>query len=289
MYRGIVIILSFWAYVVGAPTQEIAPITEAAKALFDIESLSLQNKQGKSYKIHIALPKDAKDEKSIFYLLDGNAFFPILLNEIANTHVERLPIIVGIGHDSPLAFDRALRTYDYTPLLVKDLQDEFGGGGGQSEFLDFILTTLKPLIKERFGSPKREMLFGHSFGGLFVLYALSYSGGSFSHYVCASPSLWWGFGSFVEAYKQQALKEDLSKAHIIFTRGDLEVQGQQNHLSKSLLQSKQNREYPKLEELVAFFNAKSPNVIFKEFANQTHGSSLPLAMMLGLEHFMNEE
>ena len=49
-----------------------------------------------------------------------------------------MPLIVGIGHDSVLAYDKTLRTYDYTPTLPKNLQDSFSGGGGINVFLDFL-------------------------------------------------------------------------------------------------------------------------------------------------------
>src|SRR5690606_6559257 len=37
----------------------------------------------------------------------------------------------------------------------------------------------------------RQTLYGHSYGGLFVLHALRTQPGAFQRYVAASPSLWW--------------------------------------------------------------------------------------------------
>lgn len=44
----------------GALSQEISPITQEAKALFEIESMRLQNTQGRFYNISIAIPKYKK-------------------------------------------------------------------------------------------------------------------------------------------------------------------------------------------------------------------------------------
>ncbi|WP_334085459.1 alpha/beta hydrolase-fold protein [Helicobacter typhlonius] len=260
----------------GAPSQEISPITQEAKALFAIESIRLQNTQGRFYNIYIAIPKHKKDKTSVFYMLDGNAFFPLLLNEIAKKEstqpFQSLPIIVGIGHDSTLAFDRASRTYDYTPLLSKELRDSFSGGGGINIFLDFITQKVQPLIHKRFGIPHKELLFGHSFGGLFVLYTLLHKPQSFSHYVCASPSLWWGEGKFITLPLEITHYPD----SIIFTRGSLEANSQR--------QAKY-----KIEEIVQALQKSAPNpksIVFVELMGQNHGSSIPYALNLGLDTLM---
>ena len=43
----------------------------------------------------------------------------------------------------------------------------------------------------------RQALFGHSFGGLFVLYALAHAPEAFSHWIAASPSIFWEDGSLL--------------------------------------------------------------------------------------------
>lgn len=274
MYKFLVITLVFCSFIFGAPSQEIPLITQEAKTLFTIESMRLQNAQGRFYNIYITIPKHNKDKKSVFYTLDGNAFFPLLLNKIAQSTkpLKSLPLIVGIGHDSVLAYDKTLRTYDYTPTLPKNLQDSFSGGGGINVFLDFLTQEVKPFIHKRFGMPHKELLFGHSFGGLFVLHTLLHKPQSFTHYMCASPSLWWGEGKFLSLPLNLKNYPD----SIIFAQGSLE-------------QNTKRKQGIKIEEIVQDLQKNAPNpqsIVFLEFSGQNHGSSIPYAMQSALDRFM---
>lgn len=331
----------FIVAIFAAPSQELPVISDETKALFYIESTRLQNAQGRFYNIYIATPiytykclanrLDCKDGKNritrIFYTLDGNAFFPNILNLIAKEPQlqQNLPIIVGIGHDSPLAFDRQQRSFDYTPFLSnsgngaqiqsKDksenknntsgkkmsvLDERFSGGGGIEIFLDFILNTLKPFVYKKVGKPSKELLFGHSFGGLFVLETMTYKSEAFTHFVCASPSLWWGNASFIPRYQQHLAKHKIANARIIFTRGSKE---QGTHSSRIRLESTESADsinannmdmatvIPSLEEVVAIYQnaSKNPhNVSFVDFKDRTHGSSIPEAMRIGIESLMEQ-
>src|SRR3546814_4979184 len=65
-----------------------------------------------------------------------------------------------------------------------------GGPSGRDEFLDFLTGKLRTEIGKRFRiNPDRQALFGHSFGGLFALYALYTRPQAFHSIVAASPSL----------------------------------------------------------------------------------------------------
>ena len=266
-------VLLFSNTLIAKPSQNIESISKEAKEIYKIESLKIKNKQGKLYNILIAIPKNKT--KEIFYTLDGNAFFPMFLNRIAKSinEIQTLPIIVGIGHNSNLAFDRDLRTFDYLPKL---LDEEFSGGGGNEIFLEFINTKLKPLIYEKFGIPKKELLFGHSFGGIFVLHTILKSKDSFSHYVCASPSLWWGQGKFIKK-DLESIQDNSTPLNILFTLGSLE----KNASHKTIKPQKITLQ----EVILTFKNNPNNHIKYIEFANQTHGSSIPLALIESLKWF----
>lgn len=67
------------------------------------------------------------------------------------------------------------------------------GYGGAEEFLDFIEQKVRPAVQVRFpqATLEREALYGHSYGGLFSLYALLTRPRSFACYIASSPSIWW--------------------------------------------------------------------------------------------------
>jgi hypothetical protein len=63
--------------------------------------------------------------------------------------------------------------------------------GGRDAFLAFITTELMPYINQKYRNNGMNILFGHSMGGLFAMYALLKSPQSFTGYILADPSFWW--------------------------------------------------------------------------------------------------
>ncbi len=102
--------------------------------------------------------------------------------------------VVAISHDSERKPGRA---FDYTPPIahrgeLHDPRVPAWRAGGADAFLAFIVDTLKPAVVEAFAvDPAAQVLYGHSYGGLFVLHALSTRPDAFSAYLAASPALWW--------------------------------------------------------------------------------------------------
>jgi len=80
------------------------------------------------------------------------------------------------------------RTRDFTP--TEDDQ-RYPGSGGAATFLQFVQEELQPAVEDALGAADYEMLFGHSFGGLFALYTLKTAPATFDAYMAASPSIWW--------------------------------------------------------------------------------------------------
>ena len=62
--------------------------------------------------------------------------------------------------------------------------------GGADDFLQFLNATAKPWIAAHYhADAQRQILFGHSMGGMFALYALYKAPESFAAYIAASPDL----------------------------------------------------------------------------------------------------
>lgn len=102
--------------------------------------------------------------------------------------------VVAISHDSERKSGRA---FDYTPPIahrteLHDPRVPAWRAGGADAFLSFIVDTLQPAVADAFAvDPAAQVLYGHSYGGLFVLHALSTRPEAFSAYLAASPALWW--------------------------------------------------------------------------------------------------
>ncbi|WP_082501151.1 alpha/beta hydrolase-fold protein [Methylobacterium sp. Leaf88] len=140
----------------------------------------------------------------VLYLLDGNAVTATAID------IERVQapypdatgiatrfVVVGIGYPGDDPYDGLRRSWDYTPPPGRSYPPAQLGGppirtGGADAFLRFVLDDLRPAIARRCRvDPSRQAVFGHSFGGLFVLHALARAPAAFSHWIAASPSIYW--------------------------------------------------------------------------------------------------
>jgi len=199
------------------------------------------------YEIFIAKPFDepTEDGYGVIYVLDGNALFETAA-EITRL-MTRKPkgyapaIVVGIGYPGGDAFDMTRRTYDLTMLAQPEnlpkrpTGEAWPQSGGADEMLAFFEGELMPSITQRYRINKhRQAVYGHSFGGLFVLHALFTKPTLFSHYISSSASIWWNnyalldeFESFI-TYLRHNAPEQLPKALIIVGGDELEHMVQDN-------------------------------------------------------------
>ncbi|WP_313927638.1 alpha/beta hydrolase-fold protein [Pseudoxanthomonas sp.] len=160
------------------------------------------------YRIRVAVPQQTPPGSGfpVAYLLDGNAALmetdSALLQRLAAS--PRPPVIAYIAHDNDLRIDPDARAYDYTPRRPggEDAQRDAIGdrrNGGADAFLDLIERDIAPQVEALAPVDRgRRALWGHSYGGVFVLHALFSRPGLFSGYAAADPSLWWGQGRLLE-------------------------------------------------------------------------------------------
>ena len=169
----------------------------AADALSNVEVREMVGKEnGRRYQIYTALPAKPQPEEgyAVVYVLDANIMLGTMVDAVRAQ--ERRPagrgaLVVGIGYPEDLKVN-VERQIDLTPAPGSTPKE---GTGGAEAFLRFIENELKPQVAARFKiDTSRETLFGHSYGGLFTLYALINAPGLVDNFVAASPSIWFGNG-----------------------------------------------------------------------------------------------
>lgn len=172
----------------------LASLAHAAPVTLDgTEQWSMKSAEGRDYRIMVSLPEGDVPWTGgypVIYLLDGNAYFPAF--HAAKRAQDRLrgAILVAIGYpsDTPLDFER--RAFDLSPPQPAERNKP--PQGGQDLFLDFIEKRLMPKVNARFKVDQdQRSLVGHSFGGMFGVYALFTRPQLFQHVIAISPSLWW--------------------------------------------------------------------------------------------------
>ncbi|WP_298978938.1 alpha/beta hydrolase-fold protein [uncultured Campylobacter sp.] len=262
------------------PPQKIEQASEVAREMFNVSDFILKSKSGEKYKIFIARQKNVARYDRVVFMVDANAQFPILLNSYAKIYangakqnakavpkLSKTVLIVGIGYDSPLAYDTKRRTRDLTPAASGE---EYANGGGAGEFYDFVKDELFPLVEKKYSTAKSDKIyFGHSFGGLFGIYALLRDDGIFDEFFIASPSLWWGESQLIrDALDEGKLRSNLKAKFIILVAGSREIRKGKTDKAGIL----------KAADLAEILKTKGLSCEFKLYEGASHGEVIPLAL-----------
>lgn len=144
------------------------------------------------FKIYISLPPNYDslrfEKYPVVYFLDGGGgSFHTIISEYMEQGLIPEVITIGIGYPGS-----SQRNRDYTY--------------GFSDFYQFMKQELIPQMDQEFNiDPDKRTLFGHSFGGICVLFTMfeysSYDDILFHNLIAASPSIWYPDGQ--QAYNRE--------------------------------------------------------------------------------------
>lgn len=199
-----------------SPTSEIAI---ASSRSIDITSSITR----RAYRLLIAMPSMPAPPAGyrVLYLLDGNRYFGSAAEAVRSNFNAPDVIVVGIGYPESAAFvERSVAHYgelsaleaSLPPAIVSFMRErtfdmtlpvpaghQFPGiatdpsrSGGIESFVATIEHDIMPLVDAMAPVDQRQSaLFGHSLGGLAVLYALFTRPTLVRNFIAASPSIWW--------------------------------------------------------------------------------------------------
>jgi predicted alpha/beta superfamily hydrolase len=232
---------------------------------------------------------------SVLYCLDANRAFPMIAN-IAT--VQETPgfgaqekIIVGIGYrTTQLADWSAWRTRDLTPTRdpkeerywQKRLSQMRGTttaveSGGAARFLECIQKEVIPFVESYYRVNRTDRgLAGYSYGGLFALYALLHSVGTFTRVFAGSPSLDWDSGVLFSHEEEYAASHADLAVHLFMTAGALEDSTTKNDVTR-ICQRLQSRGYRSLQVQTVVFD------------DETHTSCMAAAISRALRVLYERE
>lgn len=195
---------------------------------------------GQEFRIYVALPfgyQSSTNRYPALYIMDANGMFGLVTETVRSLQLfKEVPelVIVGIGYPAnDYRQALGLRTRDLTPtkddnwiIKVKTVtQGDFtiAGTGGADNFLDFIIKELKPFIEKNYRIVSEDSsILGHSFGGLFSLYALLRAPSTFRRFVLSSPSIWWDPEAVFEYEENYANNHSDLNARVFISAGTLE-------------------------------------------------------------------
>ncbi|HYE55386.1 MAG TPA: alpha/beta hydrolase-fold protein, partial [Chitinophagaceae bacterium] len=164
-------------------------------------------------KFRVVLPQGYDPKQSIkydvLYVTDGEWNVEItsqIQNFLLQNRFMPQNIIVSVDHIS--------RDKDLTPTGG----DDATVFGGADKFLAFLEQELIPYINNKYATSGTNSLFGHSYGGLFVTYALLTNPKPFDVYIAADPSFWWD-KQYIKKLAAEKLNADIHSKKILYITG----------------------------------------------------------------------
>lgn len=157
------------------------------------ETIKIRSKiMGEERTILVSVPADyerSQERYPVLYMTDGDAHLTHTRGTVdflvRNGLMPDL-IIVGVSNTD--------RTRDLTPTHAfrtreDGTREEIAHSGGGARFVDFFAQELIPYVERHYRTEPYRILAGHSYGGLFSLYALASRPDLFNAFIAASPSL----------------------------------------------------------------------------------------------------
>lgn len=220
--------------------------------------------------IHVFLPENYKlgsaEKYDVLYILDGESnvrSIPALNTAIQHFTLREtfLPptIMVAVFNTN--------RERDFTPTRVAG----FPTTGGSDKFLAFLKNELIPHVNKSYPANGNNILFGHSLGGLFSMYAFLSEPQLFNSYLAADPSFWWD-NNYINKLATDKLSMSLQSGKSLFITGREGNEPQQQAI-------------PGMDSIL---KSKAPNGLNWKVAvypGETHGSIRLKSVYDGLKFF----
>ncbi len=271
---------------------------------YRFDSIQLQSAQtGQRYRLRVAIPQRpaAPAGYPVAWMLDGNA----ALMDLDAAVLQRLaksssaPVLVFVAHDNDLRIDGGARAYDYTPRrpggdeAQRDSQGERCNGGADA-LLDLIAgPALRGVAALAPVDPARQALWGHSYGGVFVLHALFTRPQAFASYGAADPSLWWGEGYLLREEAQAIAWTGVPPRLQIWqgSGGASATQAAQprrdSEAAENMRRARQSVPPDAAAQMAQRLRARGMTVDFQELPGLSHGQTLGASLPLFLAQFLD--
>lgn len=237
--------------------------------------------QQRNYKVWLGIPKQINRQQAqpSIFMLDGNSVMSRLNEPLLKEMTEQqAPVLVAIGYRTNLPFESNSRSLDYTPADQTgkpsiDPRNAERMSGGSEAFRKVILEQITPWVSSQVKlDPNRKALWGHSYGGLFVLDSML-TADSFSHYFSASPSLTWADQRMLKKISNTAVTSVKTK-QLLLMEGDMSLQQTAKvspNFDSAMIQN--NR------QVISDLNKQGVKAKFLIYPNLSHGEVFGASLM----------
>jgi len=222
--------------------------TRNAFSIYHVEQHDVRSSVNHSdYRLFVSLPDRPANDTTrypVLYVLDGELNFPLLLGTRwflqQGSAIPRV-IVVGIAYPDTVNWD-VRRHLELTPSsdprsdsVYKPEYARLGEdiarlrSGGAANLLATLRHDIIPFVERTYRTTNDRGLLGHSFGGLFTVYALQNAPDLFSRYGIFSPSTWWNKNEIIRALANTGASGALARAggRVFVSAGSNEAPGMQ--------------------------------------------------------------
>lgn len=301
-----------WHVAAALPAAQLVQPAQSAVHPYTLDRVTqrtLYSKAGRRFQVSISLPQAPPPERGypVLYVLDPQTSFGTLIESVRNHESMFGPVIVvGVGYETEA--EQRNRMFDLTPpgtrvdTLPAMFREGSGPLGGAAAFLTFIKEEVRPVVAATAQVDEtRQAIFGHSLGGLFVLYVLFTQPDAFDTYIAGSPSIWWSNKvvlSDLSAFKARLTEHALHK-RLLMTMGALEYQTNPEELRlikqmKLVGAEDLPRAVDMLGNAAALAHELKPlaaqgvEVQYVVFPDETHNSVIPAYLSRGARFTLSE-
>ena len=292
MRRLVAISLLALGACVATPDLARLVVRQPELALSYTQRFEMTSASGRRFDIFVAAPQGEAPPSGwpVIYTLDANIMFGIV-TDTARSYGRRsgLPgsagvssVVVGIGYPRDLDPARE-RSVDLTASTTSVPLP--GAETGKAEqLITFIADELKPRIASQFQiDTTREAIFGHSYGGHFVLYGLINRPDLFDTWLAASPSIWFEDGLLkkenLRGRLQAKLEQTGATPRVLITVGQFEEATDPDFPPQSLERLLSRNQVSNAQEFATWLAAqKGMAVDFQVIAGEDHGTVIPASV-----------
>lgn len=246
---------------------------------------SLHDPSGQHHQLRI-WPANTAGPAPLLLCLDGDWLHDDLELFCATT-TKRPVHLASLGYGLEHAQTAARRAFDYTPLGPQrqrhDPRVEHWRCGGADAFTDFLQDDVLPRLRSRLNVAGPVALYGHSYAGLYCLYALLRRPALFDYYYAASPALWWYWPMMLNQAQSFSLQQP---AFLLTMAGENE----QWHAQPAIPGQPRRGGSLTLPLVTAFMDTISTQPLLhadlQQFSELGHGPMLQRSALHALHHFI---
>lgn len=252
-------------------------IADSGSAYYHFTQKQFDSRDGKRhYKVWTGVPKKSAPPGGfpVLYMLDGNA----AMDKLSEAFLQKLfaanpSVLVAVGYQTDLPFDLDSRAYDYTPPGTATQQLRGRAGGGSAAFRQLLEETIAPAVEKGIAiNPAQRGLWGHSYGGLFVLESWLTSS-FFTTTFSAVPSLARNDFQLLKTMEAVSPQQAAGK-HLYLMEGDGDRRAQDENSEPGVL--------PRVRSTLAHLNQHGVSATYRLFPGLTHGAMFTASLQAAL-------